>query len=167
MIIIPRAPFFVHYDYHPSSTDERAATRSAKPPQRDTRTSRHHSCRARVITESYNRTAPRTPYRGASHRPHRAKGEPWPGIHTARPTRHNRPQIRRRSLADHLSRFHHVALFLCFYHITPSHHNMRAHRNASSRRACVALQRCSSPARGSRPPALTVSPHGTIIPFHL
>jgi hypothetical protein len=44
MIIHPRAPFFCFccYDYHPSSTDERAATRSAKPPQRDTRASRHH-----------------------------------------------------------------------------------------------------------------------------
>ena len=92
------------------------------------------SCRARVIAESYNRTAPRTPYRGASHRPHRAKGEPWPGIHTGRPTRHNRPQIRRHSLADHLSRFHHIALLIRFYHITPSHHTMRSHRGASPRK---------------------------------
>jgi hypothetical protein len=44
---------------------------------------------------------------------------------------------------------------------------MRAHRNASFRKACIALQPCSSPARRSRPPVLTVSPRDTIMPFYL
>ena len=135
----PRAPFFVPMiTTHSPHTSAPHRAQPSRP--RQTRRASRHPAELAQSTEPYNRTAPRTPYyRGASHRPHRARGEPWPGIHTGRPTRHISPQTRRHSLADHLLVSITSHYFRRFYHTTPSHHTMRAHRGASSRKAFTHL----------------------------
>ena len=45
MIIIPRAPFFVHYDYHPSSADEHAQRARPSRLRQTRRASQHHVAR--------------------------------------------------------------------------------------------------------------------------
>ena len=118
---------------HPSSTDERAATPRPSCLRQTRRGSQHH-----VARNPPNRTIAlrREHHIAVHHIGHIALRESHGlGPTTRRPTRHNRPEIRRHSLADHLPRFHHIALLFRIYHITPSHHTMRAHRGASPRKA--------------------------------